>query len=74
MLEKINTLDFSRYSAKHKEQLWKRLNETRGRRVLREDELEVSAAGVCEDHKCTRCGSVNVDSQGKCGDCGRENL
>ena len=72
--EKIKNLDFSRFSAKHKEQLWKTLNERSGRRVLQEHELEFSAAlnvvapGV-PPGSCAKCGSKNVNSKGKCGDC-----
>ena len=72
--ENIKKLDFSRFSAKHKEQLWKSLNEKSGRRILHEHELELSAAGIFEVSKCTHCGSVNVDRQGKCNDCNRVNI
>jgi len=72
--QKIKDLDFSRFSDNHKERLWKALNERSSRRVLQEHELEFSAAlnvvapGV-PPGPCGKCGSKNVNSKGKCGDC-----
>jgi len=76
--EKIKNLDFSRYSAKHKEQLWKALSEKSDSRVLLEDELSIAAAGISDSEVeisqsstriCANCGSKNVNSKGQCGDC-----
>ena len=78
--ERIKKLDFSRYSANHKEQLWKTLNERSGRRVLLEHELEISAAlnvvspGVPHPGSCAKCGSKNINSKGQCSDCKHRNL
>ena len=78
--ERIKKLDFSRYSVKHKEQLWKTLNERSGRRVLLEHELELSAAlnvvlpGVPHPGSCANCGSKNINNKGQCVDCKYRNL
>jgi hypothetical protein len=49
--EKVKSLDFSSYSADHKEQLWKTLSKKNDRRVLLEHELNVAAAGIQEYRK-----------------------
>ena len=55
--EKIKSLDFSRYTAEHKEQLWKMQNEKSDRRVFLEHELNSAAAGTPEPppDNCVKC-------------------
>ena len=74
--EKIKNLDFSRYTAEHKEHLWKTLNEKSDRRVLIEHELNIAAAGTPESSTriCVKCGSKNINNKGQCGNCKYLNL
>jgi len=44
----MKSLDFSSYSANHKEQLWKTLSDKNDRRVLLEHELSFAAAGILD--------------------------
>ena len=72
--KRIIDLDFSRYSAKHKEQLWNMLNKKSGRRVLLEHELEhelenealENVAGGLDvplPYNCFKCGSQYVKNK-----------
>jgi ribosomal protein L37E len=80
--KKLKSLDFSIYSAKHKEQLWKTLSVKNDRRVLQEHELNIAAAGNPESDvssniiysKCPSCGKQSfhfVAGKGAvCDECG----
>ena len=77
IFDKLQKLDFSRYSSKHKEQLWQALNQRNSRRVLSEQELDYSAAGIPElsAPKCGKCGNIDINGQnGKCDQCGNIQL
>ena len=77
IFEKLQSLDFSRFSSKHKEQLWQVLNQRNSRRVLSEQEFDFSAAGIPELNlqKCGKCGSMDINGQdGKCSRCGNIQL
>jgi len=77
IFKKLQSLDFSRFSSKHKEQLWQALDQRNSRRVLSEQELNISAAGIPELNvqKCDKCGSTDINGQdGKCDQCGNIQL
>jgi len=77
IFKKLQSLDFSRFSSKHKEQLWQALSQRNSRRALSEQELDISAAGIPElsVQKCDKCGSMDINGQdGKCSRCGNIQL
>jgi len=74
IFEKLQSLDFSRFSLKHKEQLWQALNQRNNRRVLSEQELDFSAAGVANGRSgaAVTCWFQNdgIDTKGRGWKCG----